>query len=1431
MIDSLSANTLYYYRMQFRETGQSWIPTAEYSFYTQRAQGSTFTFSLTSDSHIDIIIGDEATWTDTLNNVAADNPDFHIDLGDAYAIRGLNPGDVAEAEAVYEKQRGFYDITSRSAPLFQLLGNHAQVEGWHLLEPLADSLPVMSTNALKKYYLNPIPDDFYTGDTDTYPHLDGDQLRENYYAWTWGDALFVVLDPYWFTTTMPYTTNQGGGETDTTGSGDRWDWTLGLEQYNWLKQTIENSNAKFKFVFSHQMTGGSEDYSRGGANAAHFTEWGGYGEDGTTWEWDTKRPAIDGWGSQPIHQMMVANDVSAFFHGHDHWFAYEKLDGVVYQELPSASFVASASQGDYLTGDGYTIWADAARETGHIRVTVSPSQATVDYIATSDGSSDYTYTIDAATAPPTTPTSMTFDGGDCNDTFVGDVEIECSGSTDANEDIITYSIEAFMAGSAVTGDLESGTVQMAAQGGTSTVILHQTSFESENDATEGYVDDGYSDWDWGEDSPRTGSHGPHVDDADVDSTYTYNSTHDLTSYESCSISVWMKSDGSLENGEYVALDYASTGSNWNLSTGYSGPLALVGAAEDDNTYHEITLDIPDTTGYNAFKWRFRADINRANEDAWVDDITVSAQLVLTSDLEANTAWTEYANVYSDSPAVTEIEVQIEVDSYNPESSVLKANNDPDLELEIYNGSSWVSIGTFDLPGTYTGTGLDGTNHTFTLSTTNAAILTAWQNSSNQDIRIRGVNMDYSDETTIDEINYINVQVTVNGKSWSEIGTHTDGSSYLWDLSGIPNQTGVDLKCRAIDLAGTNTYSDYYDPAINLTIGSEVEQHTLTTSSSVGGSVTTPGEPGPYDYNSGTVASIAAVPDPNYHFVSWTGSGVTAGKVASPGSASTTITMDADYAVQANFVPIEHTLTITVVGNGSVDGPYAAGAQQVNQGTSVTIAGTPDADWQLDSITPNNFTMTGAQGVTMTFVPIEHTLTITLAGTGTGVIEAPYSAGAQQVNQGTTVIVVGTPDAGSSLVSIVPNNFTMSAPTGVTVTFTQDNYDATVTVVGTGCSVTNAPGNPYTYDQTATLTPVANVGWIFSGWSGADSGELVDAGGGNWTLVMDGGKDVTATFTIDTHVISGHLLEQDDTTAIAGILIETDDPTIPDVNDVTDPNGYYELTVAYGWSGIVEPNAVGYMFDPNETDRTLTNVTSDTVLDLTGYRQAFIISGTILEDDDVTPIEGVTVTPENGGGYYTKKYDPNEGSDVTDAGGYYEVLVDYDWSGKVTPTHNAYAFVDPNTSYSNVKADSANQDYAGTMLTFSISGYIENILDVPVEGVLVIAENGGGTDTTDVDGYYEVWVSYGWSDNVTTAREDYTFIPDDPAYVDVTTDITEDIIAQLDADIDGNGNVDVLDLRILCENWLMAGDLSTGNLDGSGFVDMLDISEIAEYWQK
>ena len=83
----------------------------------------------------------------------------------------------------------------------------------------------------------------------------GDQYREDYYAWEWGDALFVVIDPFQYTMNLPYAPRQEKAADDPV-TGDQWSWTLGAQQFNWFKQIIQNSNAKYKFVFSHQMVGG-----------------------------------------------------------------------------------------------------------------------------------------------------------------------------------------------------------------------------------------------------------------------------------------------------------------------------------------------------------------------------------------------------------------------------------------------------------------------------------------------------------------------------------------------------------------------------------------------------------------------------------------------------------------------------------------------------------------------------------------------------------------------------------------------------------------------------------------------------------------------------------------------------------------------------------------------------------------------------------------------------------------------------------------------------------------------------------------------------------------------------------------------------------------------------------------------------------------------
>ena len=260
VISGLQANTRYYYRMRYHAPGEGaedWVVRPEYSFWTQRAPGSTFTFTMVANSHMSGGGGTVSLYQQTLTNVIGDHPDFHFDLGNSFWTDGATTASTANQR--YLAQRSYMSALNPSTPTFITPGNHENEEGWNFDD--ASSIALLSLNARKLYYPQPIPDAFYSGDPDTsLAGITGDHLREDYFAWEWGDALFVVIDPYQYTLIKPFSGTAGGEINDKSVIGDRWDWSLGLQQYNWLKQTLENSTAKFKFIFAHHLLGGSEDY-------------------------------------------------------------------------------------------------------------------------------------------------------------------------------------------------------------------------------------------------------------------------------------------------------------------------------------------------------------------------------------------------------------------------------------------------------------------------------------------------------------------------------------------------------------------------------------------------------------------------------------------------------------------------------------------------------------------------------------------------------------------------------------------------------------------------------------------------------------------------------------------------------------------------------------------------------------------------------------------------------------------------------------------------------------------------------------------------------------------------------------------------------------------------------------------------------------------
>lgn len=324
-------------------------------FHTARPAGASFVFTLTSDSHLDDNT-DAALYQRTLANALADAPDFHFDLGDTFMTGKHEQREHAQRQ--YLAQRIYLARLGESVPLFMVLGNHDGEER-RLRREGADSLAVWANGQRKRYFPNPQPDGFFSGNSVA----DADAgLLQDYYAFTWGDALFVALNPYW----------HGHGR-----RGDApWELSLGTTQYQWLKSTLAGSRARFKFIFVHQLVGGFGRQGRGGVEAIDQGEWGGRNGDGRE-GFHEQRPDWE----MPIHPLLLRYGVTAVFHGHDHLFARQARDGIVYQAMPQPGHPGEgvprfAAEYGYREG---VILGGA----GHLRVSVRPTEVVVDFVRAS----------------------------------------------------------------------------------------------------------------------------------------------------------------------------------------------------------------------------------------------------------------------------------------------------------------------------------------------------------------------------------------------------------------------------------------------------------------------------------------------------------------------------------------------------------------------------------------------------------------------------------------------------------------------------------------------------------------------------------------------------------------------------------------------------------------------------------------------------------------------------------------------------------------------------------------------------------------------------------------------------------------------------------------------------------------------------------------
>ncbi len=358
-IDQLSEGTTYEYRVVDVTDPQSEKELFRGEFRTKPLSGSPFVFDVIADSHVyardftaseleqyplpeshaEMYARQKASAISLLpiiaSNMAGDGPDFIVHLGDIIDFHGFEfenppPDGTWTRKAYLEYRQLLGDLLGNTAH-FAVIGNWEGENGY-----LTDEEISYSREQRLLYLPGP--------SSTTYPQ--GGSGASDYYAFTWGDALIVVLNVMTYTPTA-HLLGESPGLPD--------DWTLGDDQLLWLQDVLKSSSSRWKFVCIHHTVGGNGGdyensvYGRGGGRAAHVGE------------------------QAVVHDLMLQYGVQLFFYGHDHVFTDMVVDGIHYT-LPGSA----GAPWRFVSADtGYkNYWPDS----GHARVNVKQDKVVVDFV-------------------------------------------------------------------------------------------------------------------------------------------------------------------------------------------------------------------------------------------------------------------------------------------------------------------------------------------------------------------------------------------------------------------------------------------------------------------------------------------------------------------------------------------------------------------------------------------------------------------------------------------------------------------------------------------------------------------------------------------------------------------------------------------------------------------------------------------------------------------------------------------------------------------------------------------------------------------------------------------------------------------------------------------------------------------------------------------
>lgn len=377
--------------------------------------------------------------------------------------------------------------------------------------------------------------------------------------------------------------------------------------------------------------------------------------------------------------------------------------------------------------------------------------------------------------------------------------------------------------------------------------------------------------------------------------------------------------------------------------------------------------------------------------------------------------------------------------------------------------------------------------------------------------------------------YFTDQVVVLQDNWSFAGRGDSGSAVDKDgqfvglvFAGSETHAAI---CKAEHII------DGLDVAIELGEG----WHSLSISSSHGGSVTIPGE-GRFIREAEEVVELVAEADEYYRFVAWTGD---VDEIADVHDASTNITMRGNYSITANFELEEgwHSLSVSSTIGGVViepgEGVFIREANTVVELVAEANAYYTFVEWTgdvyaIDDVhaAATNITIQASYSVVAHFELEDGWHSLTVSSTDGGQVTEP-GQGLFIYEVGTVVNLSAEADEDYDFekwtgnidtigdVYAASTNITMQASYSITASFESWHPDPTAQLgvfSSSGGSVT-VPGEgvfSYPFGTEVSLVAEPDEGHRFVGWSG-DVEAIADATASSTTITMDSSYLVEAVF--------------------------------------------------------------------------------------------------------------------------------------------------------------------------------------------------------------------------------------------------------------------------------------------------------------------------------